>query len=77
VPDVTSDGEGVRSSRGGRAPKTQAGSASGLGPALNLTDEQLEHAATVTPFDTAAADALWRANVTPKLADLLNAEPEA
>lgn len=46
------------------------------GPPLDLTPEAIDYAATITPFDTMTAEALWRAKAPPRLADLLNAAPE-
>ena len=72
---MTSDGRrGVaRPSRGDRAPNTQAGSVSDLGPALELRTEQLDEAASVTPIDVAAAAAIWRVSAPTPLRDLLDA----
>jgi hypothetical protein len=72
---VTSDGQRGRSNptRGDQAPKTLAGSASGLGPALNLDDAVLDDAAQVTPVDVATAKAVWRTAAPAKLRDLLDA----
>lgn len=72
---MTSDARGGRSNppRGARSPRTQVGSVSDLGPALELSTEQLDEAASVTPIDVAAAAAIWRVSAPTPLRDLLDA----
>lgn len=48
-----------------------------IGKPLDLTPEALEQAAEVAPVDVAAAQALWHQGAPPKLADLLDAKPDA
>lgn len=48
-----------------------------IGKPLALTNAEFDQAAEVAPFDTAAAQALWRHTAPPKLVDLLDAEPDA
>jgi hypothetical protein len=45
-----------------------------LGKPLELTDEQLEELAQVSPADIEKAKALWRAHAPEEFRDLLDAE---
>jgi hypothetical protein len=47
-----------------------------IGEPLDLTDEQLDQAAIVTPIDIIMGRALWHQHAPPKLVDLLDAAPE-
>jgi hypothetical protein len=47
-----------------------------IGKPLEVTPENLDQAAIVTPVDVAAARALWNTAAPPKLAGLLEAAPE-
>lgn len=47
-----------------------------LGKPLQLTDQQLEELANVTPADIAKAQALWRNSVPKKFKTLLDAKTE-
>ena len=53
-----------------------ASSATSLGPALDLTPEQLDQAAQVTPTDVAIARATWNRDAPAKLRELLDTETE-
>lgn len=64
--------QGPNPARGGRAPNTQVGSASDLGPALDLDEAQIDHAAEVTAVEVAVAMALWRQTAPKWLKDLLD-----
>ncbi len=44
-----------------------------IGKPLNLSDDDLEEQAKVTPEDIEAARKLWRESVDPEIADLLDA----
>ena len=46
-----------------------------VGPPLDLSTEQIDQAAEVTPLDVAAAQALWKHAAPPKLANLLDGKP--
>jgi uncharacterized protein YdaT len=45
-----------------------------LGKPLELTDEQLDQLAQVTPIDIEKAKAFWRAHAPEEFKDLLDAE---
>lgn len=47
-----------------------------LGKPLDLTDEQLDELAQITPTDIEKAKALWRAHAPEEFQDLLDAETQ-
>ena len=47
-----------------------------LGKPLELTEEQLEILAQITPSDIEKAKAFWRAHAPAEFADLLDAQPK-
>lgn len=47
-----------------------------LGPPLELSDDELEQLAAVTPTDIEQAKAFWRAHAPDEFQDLLDAQPE-
>lgn len=46
-----------------------------LGKPLQLSDDELDQLAVVTPADIEKAKAFWRANAPPKFQTLLDAQP--
>lgn len=74
---MTSGGSGsFGPSRGDRAPVSQVAAHTNLGPALDLTPEQLDQVAVVTPLDIVQARALWLQHAPAPLVGLLDAEAQ-
>lgn len=74
LPPGTPADQGKVRAIGTRAQKALPAS---LGEPLNLTDDELEQFATISPEDIAAARALWRDEAPDLLADLLDAHEAA